>query len=102
MFGKKVIPIVVVSLLLLGTSALPSRADQIGDDIQRRKEVQYQKDQAQKNLNKLTYTTDNLKAQLAQIETQVAAWITTRGTFNRMSFIVVPQRYLEPTRNDNK
>ncbi len=72
MFGKKVIPTVVVSLLLLGTLALPSRADQLGENLQQQKEVQDQKDQARKQLNKLTYSSDNMKAQLTKIETQVA------------------------------
>ncbi|KJR47747.1 hypothetical protein UF75_1872 [Desulfosporosinus sp. I2] len=72
MFGKKVIPTVVVSLLLLGTWALPSRADQLGENLQQQKEVQDQKDQARKQLNKLTYSSDNMKAQLTKIETQVA------------------------------
>lgn len=73
MFGKKVISTVLVSLLLLGTSALPSRADQLGENIQQQKEVQNQKDQARGQLNKLTYTAENMKNQIAQLETQVAA-----------------------------
>ncbi|HBV86763.1 MAG TPA: metalloendopeptidase [Desulfosporosinus sp.] len=72
MFGKKVISTLVVSLLLLSTSALPSRADQLGDSLQQQKEIQNQKDQARGKLNKLTYTTDTMKAKLNQLETQIA------------------------------
>lgn len=73
MFGKKVIPTVLVSLLLLGTSALPSRADQLGESIEQQKEIQNEKDQARKQLNKLTYTTENMKAKLNQLEAQIAS-----------------------------
>jgi len=73
LFGKKVIPTVVVSLLLLGTLALPSRADQLGENIQQQKQIQNKEDQARGKLNKLTYTADIMKTQLAQLETQVAA-----------------------------
>ncbi|MBC2722306.1 peptidoglycan DD-metalloendopeptidase family protein [Desulfosporosinus sp.] len=72
MFGKKVISTLVVSLLLLSTPALPSRADQLGDSLQQQKEIQNQKDQAHGKLNKLTYTTDTMKAKLNQLETQIA------------------------------
>jgi len=72
LFGKKVISTLVVSLLLLSTSALPSRADQLGDSLQQQKEIQNQKDQARGKLNKLTYTTDTMKAKLNQLETQIA------------------------------
>lgn len=73
LFGKKVIPTVLVSLLLLGTSALPSRADQLGESIEQQKEIQNEKDQARKQLNKLTYTTENMKAKLNQLEAQIAS-----------------------------
>ncbi|AET70862.1 metalloendopeptidase-like membrane protein [Desulfosporosinus orientis DSM 765] len=73
MFGKKVVPTVFVILLLLGTSALPSRADQLGDSIEEQQDIQNQKDQAQGKLNKLTYTSDKMKDQLAQLETQIAS-----------------------------
>lgn len=73
MFRKKVIPTVCVILLLLGTSALPSRADQLGDSIGKQQNIQNQKDQAQGKLNKLTYTSDKMKDQLAQLETQISS-----------------------------
>lgn len=71
MFMKKVMPIVVVSLLLLGTSAIPSMADSLGESIEQQNQIQNQKDQAQGQLNKLTYTSENMKAQLAQLQTQI-------------------------------
>jgi len=72
LFQKKVIPIVVFSLLLLGTFALPSRADELGDAVQKKQDIAKQKNQAQGQLNKLTFTADKMKAQLAQLETQIA------------------------------
>lgn len=71
MYGKKVIPTVVASLLLLGTLALPSMADQLGESIEQQNAIQNQKDQAQGQLNKLTYTSENMKAQLAELQTQI-------------------------------
>lgn len=73
MFGKKVIPAMLISLLLLGMTALPSRADQLGESIQQQREIQSEKDKARGKLNKLTYTSDIMKNQLAQLETQIAA-----------------------------
>jgi len=72
LFGKKVIPTVLVSLLLLGTMALPSRADQLGESIEQQQDVQSKKKQAQGELNKLTYTSDIIKNQLAKLEAEVA------------------------------
>lgn len=73
MYGKKVITTVVVSFLLLGMSALPSNATVLGDNLQQQqRDIINQKNQAQKKLNTLTYTTDNMRAKLAKIETQVA------------------------------
>lgn len=71
MFGKKVIPVLIVSLLLLGTAALPSMADQLGESIQQQNDIEKQKDQAQGQLNKITYTTDNIKAQLNQLQAEI-------------------------------
>lgn len=73
MLGKKVVSTAVISLLLLGTVALPTYADQIGDTLQQQKDILSRKAQAQKKLNTLTYTTNDIKAELARIEKQVAA-----------------------------
>ncbi|MCO1601557.1 murein hydrolase activator EnvC family protein [Desulfosporosinus nitroreducens] len=86
MFGKKVIPTVLVSLLLLGTSALPTRADQLGESIQQKNDIQSQKDQARGQLNKLTYTSEKMKTQLAQLETQVAAAQTALNQ-NKVAYV---------------
>jgi murein DD-endopeptidase MepM/ murein hydrolase activator NlpD len=64
---------VLLSLLLLGTSALPSRANELGDAVQQQKDVSNQTNQARGQLNQLTYTADKIKTQLAQLETQIAA-----------------------------
>lgn len=73
MFWRKVLPIVILSLGLLGTSALPSRANELGDAVGQQKDVLNQKDQTRGQLNELTYTADKIKAQMAQLETQIAA-----------------------------
>ena len=73
MFRKKGIWTVTLSLLLLGTSALPSWADELGDVIQQKQGITNQKNQAEGQLNKLTFTADKVKAQLTQLESQIAA-----------------------------
>ncbi|HEY8911428.1 MAG TPA: peptidoglycan DD-metalloendopeptidase family protein [Desulfosporosinus sp.] len=85
LFRKKVIPIAVLSILLLGTSALPSRANELGDAVQQQQDLANQKKQAQGQLNKLTFTADIMKAQLALLETQIAA-AQTRLSQNRAAF----------------
>ena len=69
---KKVILTGVVSLLMLGTVALPIHANQLDETIQQQKDILSRKDQAQKKLNTLTYTSDTMKAELDEIEKQVA------------------------------
>ncbi|HUS89553.1 MAG TPA: peptidoglycan DD-metalloendopeptidase family protein [Desulfosporosinus sp.] len=73
MLRRKVILIVILSLGLLGTSALPSRADELGDAVQQQKDIANQKNQSRGQLNQLTYTADKIKTQMAQLETQIAA-----------------------------
>jgi len=81
----------LVSLLLLGTSALPSRADQLGESIQQQNDIQSQKDQALGQLNKLTYTSEKMKTQLAQLETQVAAAQTALNQ-NKVAYVQAQNR----------
>ena len=73
MFQKKAIPVVVLSLLLIGTSALTSRADELGTAVQQQKDISNEKDQARGQLNQLTYSADKLKAEMSTLETQIAA-----------------------------
>jgi murein DD-endopeptidase MepM/ murein hydrolase activator NlpD len=73
LFQKNVIPIVVLCFLLLGTSALPSRANEIEDAVQQQKDLTNQTNQVRGQLNQLTYTADKIKTQMAQLETQIAA-----------------------------
>ena len=73
MFQRKLIPIVMLSLGLLGTSVLPSLASQLGDAVGQQQDVLNQKDQARGQLNQLTFTADKIKAQLALLETQIAS-----------------------------
>jgi len=67
-----VLPISIIILGLLGTSALPSQANELGDAVGQQKDVLNQKNQASGQLNQLTYTADKIKAQMAQLETKIA------------------------------
>ena len=72
MFRRKVLPIVIISLGLVGTLALPSWANELGDAVGQQKDVLNQKDQARGQLNELTYTADKIKQQMAELETKIA------------------------------
>jgi len=65
---------------------LPTRADQLGESIQQKNDIQNQKDQARGQLNKLTYTSEKMKTQLAQLETQVAAAQTALNQ-NKVAYV---------------
>ncbi|TGE33908.1 M23 family metallopeptidase [Desulfosporosinus sp. Sb-LF] len=73
MFQKKLAPMVIMSLVILGASALPSRANELGDALGEQQDIINQKNQAKGQLNKLTFTAEKMKAQLTQLETQIAA-----------------------------
>ena len=73
MLLRKVLPISIIILGLLGTYALPSQANELGDAMGQQKDVINQKNQASGQLNQLTYTADKIKAQMAQLETKIAA-----------------------------
>ena len=79
MFQRKVISMVVLSLLLLGTSALPSRANELGDAMQQQKDITNQTNQVRGQLNKLTYSADKIKTELALLEKQIAEAQTRLG-----------------------
>jgi peptidoglycan hydrolase CwlO-like protein len=64
---------VILSLSLLGTSALPSRANELGDAVQQQKDITNQTNQVRGQLNQLTYTADKIKTQMAQLETHIAS-----------------------------
>jgi len=72
LFRRKVLPIVIISLGLVGTLALPSWANELGDAVGQQKDVLNQKDQARGQLNELTYTADKIKQQMAELETKIA------------------------------
>ena len=72
MLRRKVLPISIIILGLLGTSALPSQANELGDAVGQQKDVITQKNQASGQLSELTYTADKIKAQMAQLETKIA------------------------------
>lgn len=73
MFLRKVQTIAMLCLLLLGTSVLPSRANELGDAVQQQKDITNQTNQVRGKLNQLTYTADKIKDQMAQLENQIAA-----------------------------
>ncbi len=72
MFKKKVISMMVLSLLLLGTVALPTRAGELEDAVKLQKDITNKSNQARGQLNQLTYTADKIKAQMTQLEKQIA------------------------------
>lgn len=72
MFWRKELLAVALSLFMLGTSTLPSWADELGDTVKQKQDITNQKNQVQGQLNQLTFTADKMKAQLAQLETQIA------------------------------
>ncbi|AFM43432.1 metalloendopeptidase-like membrane protein [Desulfosporosinus acidiphilus SJ4] len=73
MFKKKVVLITALSLALLIASKAPSQASELYDAVHEQQSISSQKNQAQNKLHQLTYTSDKLKAQLAQLETQISA-----------------------------
>lgn len=72
MLRRKVLPISIIILSLLGTSALPSQANELGDAVGQQKDVITQKNLASGQLNQLTYTADKIKAQMAELEAKIA------------------------------
>lgn len=76
---KKIIPIMVLNLFLLGMSVCPIQADVLGDAVQQQQNIANQKNQVQDKLHQLTYTSDKMKAQLAQLEAQISAAQTLLG-----------------------
>ncbi len=68
---RKVLPISIIILSLLGTSALPTQANELGDAVGQQKDVITQKNQASGQLNQLTYTADKIKAQMAELEAKI-------------------------------
>lgn len=73
MFKKKKFYILPLCVLLLGTSALPTRATELGDAVQQQKDISNKTSQARGLLNQLTYTADTIKTQLTLLETKIAA-----------------------------
>ncbi|MHB8073593.1 murein hydrolase activator EnvC family protein [Desulfosporosinus fructosivorans] len=73
MFKRKAITIVIISLSILGTSVLPTRATELGDAVGQQKDLITEKNQVKEQLNKLSYSADKLKTQMAELETKIAA-----------------------------
>ncbi len=72
MLQRKVILVVIICLGVLGTTALPAWANELGDAVKKQKSITQQKNQVQGQLNQLTFTADQIKNQIAQLETQIA------------------------------
>ncbi|MHB1652409.1 MAG: murein hydrolase activator EnvC family protein [Desulfitobacteriaceae bacterium] len=70
---RRLFSIVYLCLILLGVSVLPLRADELSDAVQKQQAVQQQENQAKGRLNQLTFTSEKLKTQLAQITAQIAS-----------------------------
>jgi len=72
MFRGKLITIVIISLTLIGTSVLPSRADELVDAVGQKTNVLDQTKQARGQLNQLTYTEEIIKTKMTLLEKQIA------------------------------
>lgn len=72
MFQRKLILVVIICLGVIGTTAMPSWANELENAVKQHKSIIQQKNQAQGQLNKLTYTADQIKNQITQLETQIA------------------------------
>jgi len=79
LFTPNVLTIMILSLSLLLTPVVSTRANELGDAVGQQKDLTNQKDQVRGQLNQLTYTADKLKEQMAQLETQIAAAQTLLG-----------------------
>lgn len=73
MLRRKMISIVLLCFLVLGTSVMPSRANELEDAVQQQRDITNQKNLARGQLNQLTYTQDKIKTQMTQLETQIAS-----------------------------
>ncbi|WP_206812649.1 murein hydrolase activator EnvC family protein [Paradesulfitobacterium ferrireducens] len=67
---KKFVAAVILSFILLSSSALPSRATEFEDALAQQKDIQAQKNQVQSKLNQLTFTADKIKAQMVELDAQ--------------------------------
>lgn len=79
MFKRKVLTIVIISLSLLGNSVLPMRATELGDAVGQQKDLINKQSQAKEQLNKLTYSADTMKTQMADLETKISAALKLLG-----------------------
>jgi len=73
LFRRKVLLIGILSLGLIGTAVLPSRANELGDALGQQNDALTQKNQARGQLNQLTFTADKIKVRMAQLDTQITA-----------------------------
>lgn len=62
----------LLSLMLVGTTTVSVRGDELSDAVQRQQELQRQQSAANGKLNQLTYTADKLKRQIADLDSQIA------------------------------
>ena len=62
-----------LSIVLLGVTVNPSRADELADAEQRQQEIVNQQIKSQGQLNSLTFTADKIKSQLNQLSSEITA-----------------------------
>ncbi|MHB8125968.1 MAG: murein hydrolase activator EnvC family protein [Desulfitobacteriaceae bacterium] len=62
-----------LSIVLLGVTIIPLRADNLEDAVQRQQEIVEKQIKVQGKLNSLTFTEDKIKAQLNQLLSQITA-----------------------------
>lgn len=77
----------ILTGILLGSSAMPLRAGEIDDAIQQQQDVKQQQNQIQGKLDQLTFTEDKLKAQIQDLSKQIATAQTqlsqTQAAYNK-------------------
>lgn len=67
----KFIPILFLSITLIGSTVVPAQADQLDDALNQQRNVQSEQEKAQNRLNQLTFTADKIKGQLSDLDGQI-------------------------------
>lgn len=71
MFRRRTIAIVFLGLALSGITVLPSRADELSNAVNQQQDILNRQNEAQGQLNKLTFTADKMKKQLDGLNAQI-------------------------------
>lgn len=71
MLQKKGLTALLVTTILLGSSAIPLQAGELEDVIKQQEQLRQQEEQARGQLNQLTYTADKLKNEIQDLSSQI-------------------------------